>query len=98
MMTYVVVGMFFHLTFLKFLRRIAENITKNNPLDAHHYHYFSYDVLGGTSGIARTLSWAGSEAKGSICFPQKQHRTAISEWINNEATTALVKLFNVEVF
>ena len=77
-----------------FYRRRAENITKNNPLEADHYHYFSYDVSGGTSGIARTVSWSGSEAKGSVCFPQKKYRTAISEWINNDASTALVRIQN----
>ena len=61
-------------------------------MDADNYHYFSYDVLGGTSGIARTVSWSGGNAKGSICIPQKQYRTAISEWISNGAKTALVRI------
>ena len=71
-------------------RTTAEKISKHNPLDADHYHYFSYDPKSGICGIARTVSWSGSKAKGSVCFPQKQHRTAISEWVHSAAKTALV--------
>ena len=73
-----------------YFRKSAEVISKNSPINADHYHYFSQDKIKGICGIARTVSWIGGKAKGSVCFPQKQYRTAISEWVDNAAKTALV--------
>ena len=71
---------------------MAEELSEDNPLVADHYHYFSHDAVRGICGIARTVSWIGGNAKGSVCVPQKQYRTAISEWSDNDAKTALVSL------
>ena len=55
-------------------RRSAEELSKSNALDADNYHYFSHDTEGGTNGIARAIRWSGGKAKGSVCYPEKQHR------------------------
>ena len=69
---------------------MAEKSSKSAPFDADHYHYFSHDKIQGICGIAREVTLNGGNAKGSVCIPYKQHRTAISEWIYNPAKTALV--------
>ena len=78
---------------ITYFRKRAEEISKTSSIDADHYHYFSQDKIKGICGIARTVSWIGGKAKGSVCFPQKQYRTAISEWVDNAAKTALVNEF-----
>ena len=78
-------------------REYAESLSKSNPKDVDHYHYFSYDtLLSGSkiSGLARQMSFRqNSPAMGSVCYPDKQYRTAITEWMHSDASTALVRSF-----
>ena len=56
-----------------------------DPLDVDHYHYISADNPTGpdTSGIARRWGYWGEEHSGSICWPAKKERTAITEFWGN---------------
>ena len=62
---------------------------------ADNWHYFSYDTKAGTAGIARSMSFGGGKGSGSFCLPAdyKKRRTAISEWMQSDAKTSLVRLF-----
>ena len=74
-------------------RSYAESLTANNPKTADNYHYFSYDTKSGTAGIARGVSFGGGKGSGSFCLPEKykNSRTAISEWMESDAKTSLVR-------
>jgi len=68
----------------------ALSISEKNKVNADNYHYFSYDNKDGTAGVAATMRlFANSDALGSVCWRNQRDRTAISEWLNDEATTAL---------
>jgi len=67
----------------------AESISGKNNVNADNYHYFSYDNKGGTTGVATTIGWLNSDASGSVCIENQNQRTAISEWLRNDATAAL---------
>ena len=68
----------------------AESISGKNNVNADNYHYFSYDNKGGITGVATTIGWLNSDASGSVCIENQNQRTAISEWLRNDATAALV--------
>ena len=59
-------------------------------MNADNYHYFSYDNKDGITGGATTMRFANSDAKGSVCWSDQKRRTAISEWLNSDAETAVV--------
>jgi len=67
----------------------AASISEKNKVNADNYHYFSYDNKAGTSGVAITVGWLNSDASGSVCIRDQKKRTAISEWLNNDAETAV---------
>jgi len=67
----------------------ALSISEKNKVNADNYHYFSYDNKAGTSGVAITVGWLNSDASGSVCIRDQKKRTAISEWLNNDAETAV---------
>ena len=74
----------------------AEQLTKQNEIEADHFHYFSQDICPCVdpincyarkcrTGQASQISYSnGSLPAGSICLPEweREHKTAISEWIN----------------
>ena len=75
----------------------ALSISEKNKVDADNYHYFSYDNKYGTAGVAATMRlFANSDALGSVCWRNQRERTAISEWLNDEATTALVIYLKID--
>ena len=81
----------FTLLFASIFSNRALSISEKNKVDADNYHYFSYDNKDGTAGVAATMRlFANSDALGSVCWRNQRERTAISEWLNDEATTALV--------
>ena len=77
-------------------RSYAETLTVKNGMEADNYHYFSYDTKAGTAGIARSLSFGGGVGSGSFCLPAdyKKRRTAISEWMQSDAKTSLVRFIS----
>ena len=59
-------------------------------MNADNYHYFSYDNKDGWSGVAIQMGFGNSDAFGSVCWKDQKRRTAISEWLNNDAKAAMV--------
>ena len=70
--------------------KIAKSLSEKNKVNADNYHYFSYDNKDGITGGATTASFANSDAGGSVCLRDQKLRTAISEWLNSDAETAIV--------
>ena len=70
--------------------KIAKSLSEKNKVNADNYHYFSYDNKGGTSGVATTMRYPNSDTGGSVCFRDQKQRTAISEWLKDDAQMALV--------
>ena len=73
-----------------YFRNSAGSISGKNKVNADNYHYFSYDNKDGITGGATTVSFANSDAGGSVCLRDQKLRTAISEWLNSDAETAIV--------
>ena len=61
-------------------RAKAENdYSANDPENVDNYHYISQDPQAGVAGIARTIRYSSWTYGGSVCWPQKHIRTAITE-------------------
>ena len=74
----------------------------SNPLDVDHYHYISADNPRGsdTSGVAKVMGYYGWKYDGTVCWPAKKERTAITEfwgnpkdWDGGKLNAGLVILF-----
>jgi len=67
------------------LRNAIEKLSAYNPLDVDHYHYISADNPRGsdTSGVAKVMGYYGWKYDGTVCWPAKKERTAITEFWGN---------------
>ena len=54
-------------------------------MDVDHYHYTSADNPRGsdTSGVAKVMGYYGWKYDGTVCWPAKKERTAITEFLGN---------------
>ena len=54
-------------------------------LQVDHYHYISADNPRGldTSGVAKVMGYYGWKYDGTVCWPAKKERTAITEFWGN---------------
>ena len=66
-------------------RNAIEKLSAYNPLDVDHYHYISADNPRGsdTSGVAKVMGYYGWKYDGTVCWPAKKERTAITEFWGN---------------
>jgi len=74
------------------LSRAEEEFTALDPDMADNYHYLSYDIAdGGVAGIARKMAYSSNGSPwqyyGSVCWPDKKKRTAITE-VQGEPSTS----------
>ena len=89
-------------TSIIYRRNAIDKLSAYNPLDVDHYHYISADNPRGsdTSGVAKVMGYYGWKYDGTVCWPAKKERTAITEfwgnpkdWDGGKLNAGLVILF-----